>query len=92
MQSENQHQPPERKAAPYAQDVKRAGESWQCDFARSVDQGPDAALWVLSEAVQASRRAGRALMAGDLSGAGAAMDRAAIALQAARDSLRGHVP
>lgn len=86
----NNHAPRQRKAAPDVEDAQRADQSLQRHFARSEDAGPEAALWAIDEALQAGKRAGMALLCGNVGESVASLNRAMRAMSAAGDSLQGH--
>lgn len=81
--------PAQRKAAPDVEDAQRADQSLHVYFARSADEGPEAALWAIDEALQAGKRAGKALLCGNVAETVAALDRAMRAMTAAGTSLQG---
>ncbi len=83
------HRRPPKRAAPGAQDAQRAEEISHRHFARSQDSTPDAALWAIDEAMQAGKRAGRALLCGNVLASLAALNEAMRAMSAAGDSLQG---
>lgn len=83
------HNPDPRNTAPGAQDAQKAEEKKHCDSARSSDEGLEAALWAIREAILATRRAGRCVMCGDPTAGINALNQAGRAMSAASDSLQG---
>jgi ABC-type transport system involved in cytochrome c biogenesis ATPase subunit len=85
-------QPPrqraQKNAARAAQSAHRADQSSHRHFALSRDCTPDAALWAIDEAMQAGKRAGRALLAGNVLASMAALNQVMQATRAAGDSLQ----
>jgi hypothetical protein len=85
----NPYVPAQPKAAPDVEDAQRADQSLHLYFACSDDAGPEAALWAINEALQAGKRAGKALLYGNVAETVASLDRAMRAMSAAGDSLQG---
>jgi len=83
------HNPDPRKTAHGAQDAQKAEEKKQSDSARSSDEGIEAALWAIREAILATRRAGQCVMCGNPTAGINALNRAGRAMSAASDSLQG---
>jgi ABC-type transport system involved in cytochrome c biogenesis ATPase subunit len=89
MRSKQNHSKPSpKKAARAAQSAHRADQSSHRHFALSRDCTPDAALWAIDEAMQAGKRAGRALLAGNVLASMAALNQVMQATRAAGDSLQ----
>ncbi len=84
----NTHASRPRKTAPDVKDAQRADQSLHKHFARSADEGPEAAMWAIDEALQAGKRAGKALLCGNVAETVASLDRAMRAMSAAGDSLQ----
>jgi len=80
--------PRQRKAAPDVEDAQKADQSLHLHFARSADEGPEAAMWAIDEALQAGKRAGKALLSGNVVETVASLNRAMRAMSAAGDSLQ----